>query len=41
MAISSGICSCLSVLRATLRQCLFAQSEKRRIQLDKLGGTAH
>jgi hypothetical protein len=36
MAISSGICSCLPAVAVTLRRCLFAQSEKRRVQLDKL-----
>ena len=36
MAISSGICSCLPALAVTLERCLFAQSEKRPVQLDKL-----
>jgi predicted membrane channel-forming protein YqfA (hemolysin III family) len=40
MAISSGICSCLPVLAVTLRRGLFAQCEKRRVQLDKLACAA-
>ena len=35
MAISSGISSCLPALAVTLQPCLFVQSEKRRVELDK------
>jgi AsnC-like protein len=41
MAISSGICSCWPALAVTLQRCLFVQSEKQRVQLDKLPRAAH